>query len=71
MSGAAAAGTHVFLVSSSLQFLLATALADEWRERTHQPSRMLFVPAMLDAGLFTQAAQGWAESPRFRSRRRL
>lgn len=63
MSGAAAAGTHVFLVSSSLQFLLATALADEWRERTHQPSRMLFVPAMLDAGLFTQAAQGWTESP--------
>lgn len=63
MSGAATAGTHVFLVTSSLQFLLATALADELRERTHAPSRMLFVPAMLDPGLFMQALRGWAESP--------
>ena len=63
MSGADAAGTHVFLVTSSLQFLLATALAADLRERTHQPSRMLFVPTMLEPSLFMQAVHGWAESP--------
>ena len=63
MTGAAAAGTHVFLVRSSLQFLLATALAADLRERTHQPCRMLFLPDMLDPGLFIGAVPGWAESP--------
>jgi hypothetical protein len=61
--GPAAQGTHVFLVRSSLQFLLATALAADLRERTNQLSRMLFLPDLLDPGLFLRAAQGWAESP--------
>jgi hypothetical protein len=56
-------GTHVFLVRSSLQFLLATALAADLRERTRQAGRMLFLPDLLDPGLFLRAAQGWGESP--------
>lgn len=63
MSATAAAGVHVYLATSSLQFLLATALAAEQRERTHEPNRMLFVPSMLDAGVFMQATRDWAESP--------
>ena len=59
----AAGQTQVFLVRSSLQFLLATALAADQRERTRQPCRMLFLPDMLDAGLFLRAAQDWAQSP--------
>lgn len=59
MNGAGAHGTHVFLVRSSLQFLLATALASGLRE----PGRMLFLPDLLDPQLFVRAAQGWAESP--------
>ncbi len=63
MSDVAARGTHVFLVRSALQYLLATALAADARERTQQGSRMLFLPDMLDPGLFLRAASTWAESP--------
>ena len=58
-----ASGRHVFLVRSSLQFLMATALAADLRERTPQACRMLFLPDMLDPQLFLRAAPGWAESP--------
>ena len=58
MSGTAAHGrSHVFLVRSSLQYLLATALAAELHERTRQPCRMLFLPDMLDPVLFLRTAQ--------------
>jgi hypothetical protein len=63
MNGAAGCGRHVFLVHTSLQYLLATALADELHERTQQPCRMLFLPDMLDPALFLRAATRWAESP--------
>ncbi|HMO46363.1 MAG TPA: hypothetical protein PKB14_10060 [Rubrivivax sp.] len=63
MNGAAAGGRHVFLVRSSLQFLLAAALAADAREHTQQQGRMLFLPDLLDPGLFLRAADAWAESP--------
>lgn len=63
MNDAAASGRHLFLVRSSLQYLLATALAADLRARSARPCRMLFAPDMLDPGLFLRAAQGWAESP--------
>lgn len=63
MNGVAARGRHVFLVRSSLQFLLATALAADLRERTQQTCRMLFLPDLLDPGLFLRATHEWAESP--------
>jgi len=64
VSGTAAHGrSHVFLVRSSLQYLLATALAAELHERTRQPCRMLFLPDMLDPVLFLRAARSWTESP--------
>lgn len=56
-------GSHVFLVRSSLQFLLASALAADRQGRTGEPCRMVFVPDVLDPGLFERAAGGWAESP--------
>lgn len=56
-------GSHVFLVRSSLQFLLAAALAADRRARGGEPCRMLFVPDVLDPGLFVRAAGGWAGSP--------
>lgn len=63
MTVAATAGTHVFLVRSSLQFLLATALTADLRVQDAAPCRMLFLPDMLDPGLFTRALQGWTDSP--------
>ena len=63
MGGEDASGRHVFLVRSSLQYLMATALAADLRERGPQACRMLFMPDMLEPELFLRAAQGWAESP--------
>lgn len=63
MNDAAASGRHVFLVRSSLQYLLATALAADLRQRTPQTCRMLFVPDLLDPSLFLRATQDCAESP--------
>lgn len=63
MNDAAARGRHVFLVRSSLQFLLATALAIDLRERTQQACRMLFLPDLPDPGLFLRAAGDWPASP--------
>ena len=60
MNTAAGPGSQVFVVRSSLQFLLATALAAAERG---VPSRMLFVPDMGDPQLFARAMQGWADSP--------
>jgi hypothetical protein len=53
----------VFVVRSSLQYLLATALAADLRERRLQECRMLFLPDVLDPGLFSRAARAWSESP--------
>jgi hypothetical protein len=61
--GSTGTGRHVFLVRSSLQYLMATALAADLRERTAQACRMLFLPDMLDPQLFQRAVQRWAESP--------
>ena len=63
MNDAAGIGRHVFVVRSSLQYLLATALAADLRQRTPQPCRMLFVPEMLQPGLFLRATQGSVDSP--------
>jgi hypothetical protein len=56
-------GSHVFLVRSSLQFLLATALAVEQVECTGQPCRMLFLPDLPDPALFLRAAAQCVDSP--------
>jgi hypothetical protein len=61
--GSTGTGRHVFLVRSSLHYLMATALAADLRERTAQACRMLFLPDLLDPGLFLRAARGWIESP--------
>jgi hypothetical protein len=63
MGGEDASGRHVFLVRSSLQYLMATALAADLREHGPQACRMLFMPDMLEPALFLRATQGWAESP--------
>lgn len=63
MNDAAARPSHVFLVRSSLQFLLATALAADLRERTGQPCRMLFLPDLPDPGLFVRAAAQCGDGP--------
>ena len=64
MTDAAARGSHhVFLVHSSLQFLLATALAADQIERTRQPCRMLFLPDLPDPALFLRAAARCSDSP--------
>jgi hypothetical protein len=63
MGNAAAHGSHVFLVRSSLQYLLATALAADLRTRLRQDCRMFFLPGMLDPAPFLRAARDWAESP--------
>lgn len=64
MNSPVAHGRHVFLVRSSLQYLLATALAADLRTRMPHPDcRMLFLPDLLDPDLFSRAAQGWVESP--------
>ena len=63
MSGTAALGSHVFLVRSSLQFLLATALAVDQVESTRQPCRMLFLPDLPDPALFLRAAAQCIDSP--------
>ena len=63
MGGAGATGRHVFLVRSSLQYLMATALAADLRQRTSQACRMVFLPDMLDPQLFQRAAQRWTQSP--------
>jgi len=54
---------HVLLARSSLQFLLATALAADLRERTGQACRLLFVPGMPDVAVFADAVAGWPDSP--------
>lgn len=62
-SAAQGAGRHVFVVRSSLQYLLATALAADLHERDAQPCRMLFLPEMLDAQQFMHAARRSNRSP--------
>jgi hypothetical protein len=63
MNRAAGHGRHVFLVRSSLQYMLATALAADARARTQQDCRMLFLPDLLDPGLFLRAGRQWPDSP--------
>jgi hypothetical protein len=63
MSDAAARASHVFFVRSSLQFLLATALAADLGERTRQPCRMLFLPDLPDPALFLRATARCSDSP--------
>jgi hypothetical protein len=60
---AAASGRHVFLVRSSLQFLLAAAMAEDLRRTDGRVSRMLFLPDVQDPGLFIDAAARWSDSP--------
>jgi len=58
----AAPGRHFFLVQTSLQFILAAALAEEVRARSDQPT-LVFLPDVLDPTLFRRAAEQWADSP--------
>jgi hypothetical protein len=63
MRSAAGSGRHVFVVRSSLQYLLATALAADLREHGKLPCRMLFLPEMMDPQPFLSAARSWSRSP--------
>jgi len=50
-------------VRSSLQFLLATAMAEQARRTSATRSRMLFLPDVLEPGLFADAIQRWTDPP--------
>jgi hypothetical protein len=63
LSAAAPAGRHLFLVQSSLQFILAAAAAEEARQAHHATCRMLFLPDVLDPALFARVIDGWTETP--------
>jgi Alpha-2,8-polysialyltransferase (POLYST) len=54
---------HLFLVRSSLQFLLASALAEHARSGGDGASRMIFLPDVLDPGMFERAVAAWPQSP--------
>jgi hypothetical protein len=59
---AAQTARHLILAQSSLQFILATALAEETRSAGGR-CRLLFLPDVLDPGLFARAIDGWSHSP--------
>jgi hypothetical protein len=63
LSSAAPGGRHLFLVQSSLQFILAAAAAEEARQTSQATCRMLFVPDVLDPALFAKVTEGWADPP--------
>jgi hypothetical protein len=63
LSAAAPGGRHLFLVQSSLQFILAAAAAEEARQTQHATCRMLFLPDVLDPALFAQVIEGWTDMP--------
>jgi hypothetical protein len=52
----------LILAQSSLQFILATALAEETRIAAGR-CRLLFLPDVLDPDLFADAIDGWSRSP--------
>lgn len=56
------AARHLVLAQSSLQFILATALAEATRLEAGR-CRLLFLPDVLDPGLFAGAVDGWSHSP--------
>lgn len=53
----------LFLARSSLQFILATALAEEDRTDASSAPRLLFLPDVLDPRLFERAVDRWAANP--------
>lgn len=55
-------GRHFFLVQTSLQFILAAALAEEARGSGAR-STLAFLPDVLDPELFKRAADRWPDSP--------
>jgi hypothetical protein len=59
---AAPSARHLILAQSSLQFILAAALAEETRSLGGR-CRLLFLPDVLDPGLFAQGIDGWNSSP--------
>jgi Alpha-2,8-polysialyltransferase (POLYST) len=63
LSAAAPGGRHLFLVQSSLQFILAAAAAEEMRQTQQATCRMLFLPDVLDPALFAQVVEGWTDTP--------
>lgn len=62
MTSAAAEARHLILVQSSLQFILATAVAEASREAGGR-CWLLFLPDVLDPDLFARATRGWSTSP--------
>lgn len=52
-----------FLARSSLQFILATALAEQARISASGTPRLAFLPDVLDPQLFERAVQRWTASP--------
>lgn len=63
MSSELAPGRHFFLVRSSLQFILATALAEQARRTSASTCWLAFLPDVLDPQLFERACAGWSDSP--------
>jgi hypothetical protein len=54
---------HLFLARTTLQFILATAMADERRAMSDAASTMLFIPGFLTPEGFSRAIDVWANSP--------
>jgi hypothetical protein len=63
VNSAAPGGRHLFLVRSSLQFLLASTMAEDQRQRDGATSRLLFLPDVLDPALFERVAADWTDAP--------
>jgi hypothetical protein len=62
VSPVAAAARHLILVQSSLQFILATAIAEASREAGGR-CWLMFLPDVLDPDLFARATCDWQTSP--------
>jgi hypothetical protein len=56
-------GQHLFLARTTLQFILATAMADQLRTTGEATSTMLFIPGLLTPESFSRAIDVWGDSP--------
>lgn len=54
---------HFFQARTTLQFILATAMADERRTTSDATSTLLFVPGVLTPESFRRAIERWADAP--------
>jgi len=54
---------HLFLARTTLQFILATAMAAERRTMSNATSTMLFIPGIVTPESFSRAIDAWTDTP--------